>query len=87
MLGCAFLTISIALSIWQHYSITTPVAFVTQNGVTVLQQPDLGAKEVTTLSIGTEVKPLSEFSRWQEVQLPDGRKGWVQGATLLHVVL
>lgn len=74
----------IGLSFWQKSDyIHEDSAIVVRAVSTVRSSPsDSTAKDLFVLHEGTKVKVLDEFGTWLNIELSDGRQGWIASADL-----
>lgn len=82
---CLVLSLTgIGLSFWQRSDyIHEDSAIVTRAVSTVRSSPsDSTAKDLFVLHEGTKVKVLDEFGTWLNIELSDGRQGWIASADL-----
>ena len=59
--------------------ITEPVsgALITINDTKILQGPDETYPTVKSIKLNTEIKKISQYKDWYEVETLDGEKGWI----------
>lgn len=52
-------------------------AVILADKVEVVSAPDSGAQGLFSLHAGVKVQIIGEFEQWDQISLPDGKKGWL----------
>jgi len=56
-------------------------AVILADKVEVVSAPDAGAQGLFSLHAGVKVQIIDEFEEWDQISLPDGKKGWLPKQT------
>lgn len=76
--------LSLAFAIWQHSdSRRSDAAIVLVPVTSVKSSPDSSSsKDLFILHEGTKVRVLDELGNWRNIELSDGRQGWMKSADM-----
>ncbi len=74
--GALHLTDTLSVETWQN----SPRIIVTQNHATIREQPAGSSLPVSNAVIGSAVRTTGRTGAWFNVELPDGRQGYIERA-------
>lgn len=85
--GIAMLLVAIicfSFALWQHRdAMKNESAIVTRAVSSVKSSPGSeAAKDLFVLHEGTKVRLIDEVGGWRNIELPDGRQGWISGSDI-----
>lgn len=77
ILLCAIFIISAICAIIQYSTYASPTAIITEKEVPVRYGPGEAEVEAFLLHEGTKTAVIKEKDNWYQIQLPDGKTGWL----------
>ncbi len=66
-------------------AIDASYAIVMSGAAPVKSSPDAASKDLFVLHEGTKVKLLDQLNGWREIQLADGKKGWIDTSSIEQI--
>lgn len=87
LLSFVFFLLSIFFALQQNYIINNSnVALVTAKEVVLKKSPESSSETVGTIHEGTRLNIIDDvIKEWKEVELPDGRTGWISTGTYIRI--
>ncbi len=88
LLSLILFVLSIVFALQQSYLINNNKgAIITAKEAVMKKTPEAGSEDVATIHEGTHVDIIDDAMRdWKEVELPDGKTGWVKADLFIRIV-
>ena len=72
----------LGFSVWQKHDYHKADSAIVMNPVSSVKSSPSGGKDLFIIHEGTKVKILDSVGSWQNIELADGRQGWIDGSSI-----
>lgn len=88
-LSLVLFVLSIVFALQQSYFINNNKgAIVTAKEAVIKKAPEAGSSDVATIHEGTHIDIIDDAMKdWKEIELPDGKTGWVKSDIFMRIVI
>lgn len=77
------MVVGVSFAVTNHRQATHPrEGIVMRMNVSIRSSPDNAGKELYIINEGTQVRVTGKLQQWREVELQDGKKGWIDASAI-----